>query len=220
MDSARTETASVATAERNLTPEQEVVVMRRRDRADYRVRIPNAVEAGIVGAILFVVGYYLTLGLLPPATGLTATAFPTVALAHRFDLAQFFGALILPPIPREITWLVGFVVLLGSLVSFSLIYAILFSWAMRTPTRANGLFCGGVLWIGILVLISTGAMWHPAIMRNALPDTGVLMLGWTPWAPLQLLLLTLLYGAAMGAVYRRGLLKDRERRKAAARSAA
>jgi hypothetical protein len=208
----------VATPERSLSPEQEVVVMRRRDRADYRVRIPNAIEAGIVGAILFVAGYYLTLGLLPPATGSAATAFPTVPLAHRFDLAQFFGSLVLPPVPRETTWWVGFVILLGSLVSFSLIYAILFSWAMRTPTRANGLFCGGVLWIGILVLISTGGMWHPAIMRNALPDTGLLMLGWTSWAPLQLLVLTLIYGAAMGSVYRRGLLKDRERRKAAARA--
>ncbi len=218
MDSAGA--ASVTTEERTLSPEQEVVVMRRRDRADYRVRIPNAIQAGIVGAILFAAGYYLTLGLLPPATGWVSTAFPTAALARRFDLAQFFGTLILPPVPREVTWWIGFAVLLGSLVSFSLVYAILFSWAMRTPTRANGLFCGGVLWIGILVLISMGAMWHPAIMRNALPDTGLLMLGWTPWAPLQLLVLTLLYGAAMGSVYRRGLLKDRARRKAVARAGA
>ena len=106
--------------------------------------------------------------------------------AHRFDLAQFLGTIPFPPLPTLLTWWVGLIIWFGTLVSCGVIYAVLLSWALQPSDALKGLGVGISLCLILLFGFTLAQGYHPAVMRNALPDTGVLMLGWTIWAPLQL----------------------------------
>ncbi|MGI4790517.1 MAG: hypothetical protein ACRYFS_16900, partial [Janthinobacterium lividum] len=69
----------------------------------HRVRIFAAVGAGMVSGIVFLLGYYATLGLLPSAFAYPTTEYPVSAWAHRMDLAQFAGSMLYPPLPSPLT---------------------------------------------------------------------------------------------------------------------
>lgn len=180
-----------------------IVTKRSRPDIRYGVRLLPALTAGTAGAVILLLVYYLTLGLLPPATAWPATKSPVSAWAHRFDLSQFLGTIPLPPLPTPLTWGVGIAIWFGTLVSCGVIYAVLLSWTLQPSDAVRGIGLGIGLCLTLLFAFTLAQGFHPAIMRNALPDTGLLMLGWTVWAPLQLLFVYVLYGATVGAVYGR-----------------
>ena len=169
-----------------------------------RIRFVSAVAAGVAASVAMLGAYYATLGWLPSATAYPATNYPNSSWAHRFDLAQFLGTLLDPPVPTVLTWWLGLTLLFGAYVSFGVIYAFLLSWALQLSDRRKGLGFGCLLFAGLALTITLANGLHPAIMRNALPDTGLLLLGWSGWAIMQLLSVHLIYGAILGALYQRG----------------
>lgn len=174
-----------------------------RKKQERRIRLLPAIGAGIAAASAALVVYYATLGLLPAIIADPYTDFPVSAWAHRLDLAQFFGSLLLPPLPSPRTWIVGAVVLGGMLMAAGVAYTLLLSWVMQASNSRKGLGFGVVLFIGLILLITLASGFHPAVMRQALPDTGLLLLGWSPLATGQILLMMLVYGATLGALYAR-----------------
>lgn len=174
-------------------------------RPDYvtRVQPVPALGAGLAAGAALLALYYITLGLLPLATAYPTTLFPLSIWAHRLDLAQWIGTIALPPYPTPRTWEVGVILWIGVLAGAGLAYALLLAWSLQVSTAAKGLGYGVLLsltWAAALTLAQGN---HPAVMRNALPDVGVLMLGWSAWAALQLLTVYALYGLLLGALYRR-----------------
>ena len=168
-----------------------------------RVRLFAAIGAGTIGSFAFLAAYYATLALLPSAFAYPVTEYPVSAWAHRLDLAQFLGTLLYPPLPSPLTWWIGLAALFGAFVFFGLVYAILLAWSLRSSDLPTGLGFGAALFVGLAGTISLANGLHPAILRNALPDTGLLLLGWSPFATLQLLVVHLLYGAVLGVLYQR-----------------
>lgn len=168
-----------------------------------RVRFIRAVAAGLIGGIVLLILYYLTLGLLPIASAWPATSQPVAAWAHRFDIAQFAGTILIPPTPTLLTWWVGLAIWLAVLIGCSVGYAILLSWSLQDGTPAKGVGYSIALCIVFLFGLSLAQGYQPAIMRNALPDTGLFMTGWSVWGALQILILSAISGAIMGRVYGR-----------------
>ena len=168
-----------------------------------RVHLFAAAAAGAGGGLVFLAFYYLTLGLLPSAFAYPATEYPIAAWAHRLDLAQFVGSLLYPPLPSPLTWWLGIAVLFGTFASLGVVYALLLAWALQPSDGAKGLGFGVALFFGLALALTLANGVHPAIMRNALPDTGAFLIGWSSLATLQLLLVHLLYGATLGALYQR-----------------
>lgn len=175
----------------------------RRLLAARRVRLFAALSAGSVGGLVLLLAYYATLGLLPSAFAYPTTEYPVSAWAHRLDLAQFVGTLLYPPLPSPLTWWFGFAVLFGTFTAFGVIYAILLTWTFQTSDVQKGAGFGSALFFGLALTLSIANGFHPAIMRNTLPDTGVFLIGWSSLATLQLLLVHLLYGATVGLLYQR-----------------
>ncbi len=169
----------------------------------YRVRLVAAAAAGTISAIVFLIGYYLTLGLLPSAFAYPTTEYPVAAWAHRMDLAQFAGSFLYPPLPSPLTWWIGIIVLGGTLAGLGFVYAILLAWSLQTSSAAKGVGLGFGLFLSLGAALSVANGVHPAIMRNTLPDTGVFLIGWSSWATLQLLGLSLIYGGLLGSLYQR-----------------
>lgn len=172
-----------------------------------RVRLFAAAGAGAVGAAVLLAVYYATLGFLPPAFAYPTTEYPVPTWAHRFDLAQFVGTLLYPPLPSPLTWWLGLSILFGTFAALGVIYAILLTWALQPSDAKKGAGFGAALFLGLALTLSVANGVHPAIMRNALPDTGVFLIGWSSFATLQLLLVHLLYGATVGALYHRWTLR-------------
>ena len=171
--------------------------------AAHRVRLFAAAGAGVAGTIVFLVGYYATLGLLPSAFAYPTTEYPVSAWAHRMDLAQFAGSLLYPPLPSPLTWWIGVIVLGGTFTGLGVVYAILLAWGLQTSSSAKGAGFGVGLFVGLGLTLTIANGLHPAIMRNTLPDTGLFLIGWSSWATLQLLVLHILYGSVVGALYQR-----------------
>ncbi len=169
-----------------------------------RARLFAAGAAGGAAGLLLLAAYYATLGLLPPASAYPTTEYPVAAWEHRLDLAQFVGTLLYPPLPTPLTWWLGVTVLFGTFAGLGVVFAGLLAWSLQTSSAAKGLGFGVGLFLGLAVTLTVSNGLHPAIMRNTLPDTGLLLLGWSPLATLQLLLVHLLYGGTLGALYRRG----------------
>jgi hypothetical protein len=174
-----------------------------RQRQARSVRLLPAIGAGIAASLLSLIVYYATLGLLPEVVMEPTTLFPVAAWAQRFDLAQFVGSLLLPPLPTPQTWVVGAVIFGGTLTALGVVYALLLSWGMLASDTRKGLGFGGALFVGLIFLVTLANGFHPAVMRHALPDTGLLLLGWSPLATGQILLTMLVYGATLGALYAR-----------------
>ncbi len=176
-----------------------------RSRPDYRYRIQlvPALGAGVVGGAVLLALYYATLALLPFATSYPLTLFPVAAWAHRLDISQVIGTLAIPPYPTPLTWVVGLGIWLGTLAACGLVYAFLLAWILQPSDSAKGIGFGFVLFFTWALGLSLSQGNMPAIMRNALPDPGVMLLGWSPWATLQLLAVYLVYGALLGALYKR-----------------
>jgi hypothetical protein len=168
-----------------------------------RVRLIPAIIAAGAAAVALLVLYYLTLGLLPPAAAWPPTDYPVWSWAHRFDLSQFLGTILFPPVPTWWTWWVGLAIWLGTLTSCGIAYAILLSWTLQRSDLLKGIGFGIGLCVTLIFGLTLAQGFHPAIMRNALPDVGVLMLGWSGYALLQMLVLYVIYGALLGALYRR-----------------
>lgn len=183
---------------RRLTPGPRQPYRQRRARS---VRLVPAVGAGVIAALVSLIVYYLTLGLLPAIVADPDTLFPFAAWARRLDLSQFVGSLLWPPLPTPTTWVLGAVIWGGTLAALGVVYALLLSWGLRASDARKGLGFGGALWAGLLLLLTLANGFHPAVMRHALPDTGLLLLGWSPLATAQLLLTMLVYGATLGALY-------------------
>lgn len=179
-----------------------------RSRPDYRYRIQlfPALGAGIVAGTVLLALYYATLALLPPATSYPMTLFPVAAWAHRLDLAQYIGTIAVPPYPTPLTWLLGFAIWFGTLAAVGLVYAFLLAWVLQPSDSFKGMGLGFALFFTWGLALSVAQGNTPAVMRNALPDPGVMLLGWSPWATLQLLVVYLVYGAILGALYRRWTL--------------
>jgi len=173
-----------------------------------RVRLFAAAGAGSVGGAVLLLVYYATLGLLPPAFAYPTTEYPFSAWAHRLDLAQFIGTFLYPPLPSPLTWWLGLAVLFGTFAGFGVIYAVLLTWALQPSDTKRGIGFGAALFLGLALALSVANGVHPAIMRNALPDTGVFLIGWSSLATLQLLLVHLLYGATVGALYQRLMVRN------------
>lgn len=169
----------------------------------HRVRLFAATASGAISGIVFLVGYYLTLGLLPSAFAYPQTEYPVAAWAHRLDLAQFAGTFLYPPLPSPLTWWIGIVVLGGTFTGIGVAYAILLAWSLQTSSPAKGAGLGFGLFITLGLILTTANGIHPAIMRNTLPDTGLFLIGWSSWATLQLLVLHLIYGTLLGTLYQR-----------------
>lgn len=170
---------------------------------EHRVRLFAAIGSGGISAIVFLVGYYLTLGLLPSAFAYPTTEYPVSSWAHRMDLAQFAGTFIYPPLPSPLTWWIGITVLGGTLTAIGVVYAILLAWSLQTSSPAKGAALGFGLFIGIGAALTLANGIHPAVMRNTLPDTGLFLVGWSSWATLQLLVLHMVYGTLLGTLYQR-----------------
>ncbi len=171
--------------------------------ARYRVRLFAAVGAGTVSTVVFLAGYYLSLSWLPSAFAYPTTEYPVSSWAHRADLAQFFGTLLYPPLPSPLTWWIGFAALGGLLAGTGVVYAVLLAWSLQSSTPAKGAGVGIGLFVGLAAALTIGNGLHPAIMRNTFPDTGLLLIGWSSWATLQLLALCLAYGTVLGVLYQR-----------------
>ncbi len=169
-----------------------------------RVRLFAAGGAGGAAGLLLLAAYYATLGLLPPTSSYATTDYPVAAWAHRLDLAQFVGTLLYPPIPTPLTWWLGVAALLGTFAGLGVVFAVLLAWSLQTSSAAKGLGFGVALFVGLAATLTVANGLHPAIMRDTVPDTGLLLLGWSPLATVQLLLVHLLYGGTLGALYRRG----------------
>lgn len=174
-------------------------------RPDYRYRIQlvPALGAGIVAGLVLLALYYATLALLPLASSYPTTLFPVAAWAHRLDLSQFIGTIAVPPYPTPLTWIIGFAIWAGTLAACGLVYAFLLAWILQPSESVKGAGFGFALFFawGLELSVSQGNV--PSVMRNALPDPGVLLLGWSVWATLQLLAVYLIYGAILGALYKR-----------------
>lgn len=173
-----------------------------------RVRLFAAAGAGGVGAAVLLLVYYATLALLPSAFAYPSTEYPVSAWAHRLDLAQFAGTLLYPPLPSPLTWWLGLAVLFGTFAALGVVYAVLLTWALQESDVKKGVGFGTALFLGLAALLSVANGVHPAIMRNALPDTGVFLIGWSSLATLQLLCVHLLYGAVVGSLYQRWAVRD------------
>ena len=169
----------------------------------YRFRPLAAIISGAVAALVFLLFYYLTLGLLPAISRPGMSQYPVTAWEERLDLSQFFGTVFVPPWPTPTTWWIGLIVLGGLLMGLGVGYALLLSWALRRSTPKHGLAIGVILFMTMEVLAWSANGWHSAVMRNALPDTGFFLLGWTGWATAQILVCCLVYGAVLGALYRK-----------------
>jgi hypothetical protein len=169
----------------------------------HRVRLVAATVSGAVGTVVFLAGYYLTLGLLPSAFAYPQTEYPVSAWAHRADLSQFLGSFLYPPLPSPLTWWIGFAALGGLLTSLGVVYAILLAWSLQTSSPAKGAGLGFGLFFGLGISLTLANGVHPAVMRNTFPDTGLFLIGWSSWATLQLLVLCLLYGLLLGTLYQR-----------------
>lgn len=176
-----------------------------RSRPDYRYRIQlfPALGAGVVAGLVLLALYYATLGLLPLATSYPTTQFPVSAWAHRLDLAQVIGTIAIPPYPTPLTWLLGLGIWFGTLASIGVVYAFLLAWVLQPSDGLKGAGLGFGLFFTWALLLSVSQGNVPAIMRNALPDPGVLLLGWSPWATLQLLVIYVVYGGILGVLYQR-----------------
>jgi len=170
---------------------------------EHRVRLFAAIGSGGISGIVFLVGYYLTLGLLPSAFAYPTTEYPVSSWAHRMDLAQFAGTFIYPPLPSPLTWWIGITVLGGTFTAIGVVYAILLAWSLQTSSPAKGAALGFGLFIGIGAALTLANGIHPAVMRNTLPDTGLFLVGWSSWATLQLLVLHMVYGTLLGTLYQR-----------------
>ena len=175
--------------------------------AAHRVRIFAAVGAGAVSAVVFLLGYYATLGLLPSAFAYPTTEYPVLAWAHRMDLAQFAGSFVYPPLPSPLTWWIGLIVLGGTLTGLGLVYAILLTWSLQGSSTRKGAGFGIALFVALGLTLTFANGVHPAIMRNTLPDTGLFLIGWSSWATLQLFVLHILYGTLLGTLYQRWTAK-------------
>ncbi len=176
-----------------------------RSRLDYRYRIQffPAVGAGLVAGAVLLALYYATLGLLPLATSYPTTLFPVAAWAHRLDLSQLIGTIALPPYPTPLTWIIGFVIWFGTLAACGLVYAFLLAWVLQPSGSGKGAGFGFALFFAWALGLSVAQGNVPSVMRNALPDPGVLLLGWSVWATIQLLAVYVSYGAILGALYQR-----------------
>ncbi len=183
-----------------MTPTTTAAPARRRYDA-YDIRLFDALRAGALAAATFLILYYATLGLLPWIFAYPITRFPVGAWAHRMDLAQFLGSLVHPPYPTPLNWGLGLALMAGTLISLAVVYAFLLSWVMQNSDTAKGLGFGLANGAGLLLFVTIANGLHPAIMRNALADTGLLMLGWSNWAPVQILLVHAVYGAILGRLY-------------------
>ncbi len=170
-------------------------------KEERRVRLFAALGSGTVASLVLMMAYYATLGFLPPATAYTTTEYPISAWAHRLDLAQFLGTLLYPPLPSPLTWWLGLAALLGAFVSLAVVYAVLLAWSLRESDGLTGAGFGAVLFLGLAGTISVANGLHPAILRNALPDTGLFLMGWSSLAMVQLLVVHLLYGGLLGVLY-------------------
>jgi len=168
-----------------------------------RVRLVPAVLAGTVGAAVFFVIYYVTLGLVPQTFVALPDYHPVSAWNQRLDLAQFFGCLVVPPNATEVTWWLGAALLAGLLVSSGVVFALLCSWSLAKSTPVRGTLFGFALFFFLASAVSLGSGYNPAVMRDTLPDVGFFYLGWTGWATLQLLLSLTLYGWTVGISYSR-----------------
>lgn len=169
----------------------------------HRVRLVAATASGAISGVVFLIGYYLTLGLLPSAFAYPQTEYPVAAWAHRLDLAQFAGSFLYPPLPSPLTWWIGFAVLGGTFTGLGVVYAVLLAWSLQNSSPVKGVGFGIVLFVSLGLTLTVANGIHPAIMRNALPDTGLFLIGWSSWATLQLLVLHLLYGGLLGTLYQR-----------------
>ncbi len=173
-----------------------------------RVHLFAAASAGVVGSLALLAAYYATLGLLPPAFAYPTTDYPVTVWAHRLDLAQFVGTLLYPPLPSPLTWWLGLAGLLGTFVGLGTVYAILLTWTLQRSDAKKGIAFGAALFLGLALTITVANGLHPAIMRNTLPDTGLFLMGWSLFATFQLLLVLLLYGAVVGALYQRWTVRS------------
>lgn len=167
-----------------------------------RFRLFAAVGAAGTASLVLVALYYLTLGLLPTAFATPVTSYPNPAWAARFDMAQFFGVLVYPPLPNAITWWIGLALFFGTYVGLGLTYAVLLAWAMEVSDVVKGIGVGVAAFVVLGLVISTANGIHPGIMRNTVPDTGLYFLGWAPTATLQFAVLNLLFGGILGGLYR------------------
>ena len=174
----------------------------------HRVRLFAAAGAGGTSSLILLLAYYLTLGLLPSAFSYPTTEYPFAAWAHRMDLAQFAGTFLHPPLPSPLTWWLGLALLFGTFTALGAVYAVGLAWALQTSDAIKGVGFGVALFIGLALTLTIANGLHPAIMRNALPDTGVFLIGWSLWATFQLLTVHLLYGACLGTLYRRMTLRS------------
>ena len=170
---------------------------------EHRVRLFAAVASGAISAAVFLVGYYLTLGLLPSAFAYPTTEYPVSSWAHRMDLSQFLGSFLYPPLPSPLTWWIGIVALGGLLTSLGVVHAIVLAWALQKDSPAKGALNGVILFFGLCISLSLANGVHPAVMRNTFPDTGLFLIGWSSWATLQLFVLCLGYGVVLSVLYER-----------------
>jgi hypothetical protein len=173
----------------------------RRNQAT-RLRLVSAALCSVLATGVFFGFYYLTLGHLPRAMPGAYATSPVGVWADRLDLAQFTGTFINPPYPSLLNWWLGFIVLGGALTSLGVAYALLLSWATQVSTFVKGACFGVTLFFvtGFTLWLAVG--FHPAVMRQTLPDTGFFLLGWTGWATLQLAVCWKLFGMTLGASYR------------------
>jgi hypothetical protein len=170
----------------------------------YSPRFRESLLSGAVAGLISLALYYVTLPLLPSLRLSMHPRWGKALFFNRYDLTQFFGTFVDPPYPHPITWVIGLCLFFGLFIAAGLVYALLLSWTLRPSTAWRGIGFGVGLFFVVVTMVSFAYGIHPAVMRYAIPDPGLLLLGWSGWAALQLLVVFVVFGGIAGALYRGG----------------
>ena len=174
----------------------------KRPRRTFALDMPLSLTASACGSAVFILLSYLLLACVPETSGSGLEGFPRGSWIGRFDLAQLLGTTIHPPYPTNTTWVIGIILELCVLTALGIAYCLMLAWGMKRPGTMSGIILGLALYVLLGIGVWTASGIQPAVMRNAIPDTGFFLLGWSGWASLAILISSLAYGACVGGIYR------------------
>ncbi len=167
----------------------------------YRFRLFAAGFSSVLAAAGFVIAYYALSSFVPSTVGDGRVGIPHAPWTGKFDLAQLFGTVIVPPYPSDTTWTIGLAVLFVVMASAGMAYCFSLGWVMIESNAKLGRIFGACMFLMLGFAIWLAPGFQPAVMRGEIPDVGFFLLGWSGWATLALAASCIIYGAIVGAAY-------------------